>query len=119
MECVNLEASVNFYRGALGLDVITHVPTSKPHDVKHPLTPWYVASLEIPEKNRKYLTPLQRYTVSVESPSALAAAHDELQNRRKEFGITAIDEIKDISDGQFFLLSDLNRNWWEVAYLQD
>ena len=47
MECVNLEASVNFYRGALGLDVITHVPTSKPHDVKHPLTPWYVASLEI------------------------------------------------------------------------
>ena len=49
----------------------------------------------------------------------LSAAHDELQNRRKEFGITAIDEIKDISDGQFFLLSDLNRNWWEVAYLQD
>jgi catechol 2,3-dioxygenase-like lactoylglutathione lyase family enzyme len=70
IECVNLEASVRFYQEALGLDVITHVPTIKPHDIKHPLTPWYVVSLEIPEKNRKYLTPLQRYTVSVESPGA-------------------------------------------------
>jgi catechol 2,3-dioxygenase-like lactoylglutathione lyase family enzyme len=117
MECVNLEASVKFYREALGLDVITHVPTSKPHDVKHPSTPWYVASLEVPEKNRKYLTPLQRYTVSVESLSALAVAREELLSRRDEFDITAIEEIKEIRDGQSFLLSDLNRNWWEVAYL--
>jgi catechol 2,3-dioxygenase-like lactoylglutathione lyase family enzyme len=117
MECVNLEASVKFYREALGLDVITHVPTSKPHDVKHPSTPWYVASLEVPEKNRKYLTPLQRYTVSVESLSALAVAREELLSRRDEFDITAIEEIKEIGDGQSFLLSDLNRNWWEVAYL--
>jgi catechol 2,3-dioxygenase-like lactoylglutathione lyase family enzyme len=117
IECVNLEASVKFYKDALGLDVITHVPTITPHDIKHPSTPWYVVSLEIPEKNRKYLTPLQRYTVSVESPKTLAAAHDELENRREEFGITAIEEIKEIAGGQSFLLSDLNRNWWEIAYL--
>lgn len=117
MECVNLDASVKFYREALGLDVITHVPTSKPHDVKHPSTPWYIASLEIPEKNRKYLTPLQRYTVSVESPGALASAHDELRERRDEFCITEVQEIKDTADGQSFLLSDLNRNWWEIACL--
>jgi hypothetical protein len=83
------------------------------------LTPWYIASLEIPEKNRKYLTPLQRYTVSVESPSVLTAARNELQNRREEFGITAIGAIEDIVDGQAFLLSDLNRNWWEIAYLRN
>jgi catechol 2,3-dioxygenase-like lactoylglutathione lyase family enzyme len=117
IECVNLEASVKFYKEALGLDVITHVPTITPHDIKHPATPWYVVSLEIPEKNRKYLTPLQRYTVSVESPNALAAARDELENRRYEFGIAAIEEIKEIAGGQSFLLSDLNRNWWEIAYL--
>ena len=47
------------------------------------------------------------------------AARDELQNRREEFGITAIDAIEDIVDGQAFLLSDLNRNWWEIAYLRN
>jgi catechol 2,3-dioxygenase-like lactoylglutathione lyase family enzyme len=119
LECVDLDASVKFYKEGLGLDVISHVPTVKPHDIKHPSTPWYIASLEIPEKNRKYLTRLQRYTVTVDSPSALAQANQELQNRREEFGITAIDEIEDIVDGQAFLLSDLNRNWWEIAYLRN
>jgi hypothetical protein len=49
----------------------------------------------------------------------LTAARNELQNRREEFGITAIDAIEDIVDGQAFLLSDLNRNWWEIAYLRN
>ena len=118
IECVNLEASVKFYQEALGLDVITHVPTIEPHDIKHPSTPWYVVSLEIPEKNRKYLTPLQRYTVSVESPGALALARDALRCRGADFGITAIEDIKETAEGQSFLLSDLNRNWWEIAFLK-
>ena len=104
IECVNLEASVKFYQEALGLDVITHVPTIKPHDIKHPSTPWYVVSLEIPpKKNRKYLTPLQRYTVSVESPGALASARDELRSRSADFGITAIEAHK--RDGRRTIVS--------------
>ncbi|HMA81276.1 MAG TPA: VOC family protein, partial [Candidatus Binatia bacterium] len=71
MECINLAASVKFYKEALGLDVITHVPTVRPHDIKHHSTPWYVVSLEVPAKNKHYLTPLQRYTVAVESAAAL------------------------------------------------
>jgi catechol 2,3-dioxygenase-like lactoylglutathione lyase family enzyme len=117
IECVNLEESVKFYRQALGLDVVTHVPTIRPHDIKHPSTPWYVVSLEIPEKNRKYLTALQRHTVTVESPAALAEAHRELHNQCNEFAISAIESIKDTRGGQSFLLSDLDRNWWEIAYL--
>lgn len=119
IECVNLEASVKFYREALGLDVISHVPTIRPHDIKHPATPWYVVSLEIPEKNRRYLTALQRHTVSVESTSAVVEAHRELQARGVEFGITAIEAITDIADGQSFLLSDLDQNWWEIAYVNN
>ena len=119
IECVNLGASVKFYKEALGLDVITHVPTVRPHDIKHPSTPWYVVSLEIPEKNRKHLTALQRHTVTVESRSALTDAHKELQSRSEEFRITAIEGIRDTADGQSFLLSDLDRNWWEIAYLNN
>ena len=119
MECVDLDASVKFYKEGLGLDVITHVPTVKPHDIKHPSTPWYIASLEIPEKNRKYLTPLQRYTVAVESSAALAEAHRELSERSEEFGMTAMEPLKETSYGESFLISDLDRNWWEIAYMRN
>lgn len=119
MECTNLEASIKFYKDALGLDVITHVPTVRPHDVKHPSTPWYVVSLEVPPKNKHYLTPLQRYTIAVDSPTALAEAHRELNERGDEFGLTAIEAIQDLAGGQSFQLCDLDRNWWEVAYLNN
>ena len=119
MECTNLEASIKFYKDALGLDVITHVPTVRPHDVKHPSTPWYVVSLEVPPKNKHYLTPLQRYTIAVNSSTELAEAHRELNERCDEFGLTAIEAIQDMAGGQSFQLCDLDRNWWEVAYLNN
>jgi hypothetical protein len=56
--------------------------------------------------------------VTVESTSALTAAHKELRARREEFSITAIEKIRDTADGQSFLLSDLDRNWWEIAWLR-
>lgn len=115
MECTDLQASKKFYQEGLGLDVITHVPTVEPHDIKHPATPWYVVSLEVPQKNKHYLTPLQRYTVAVESAAALAEAHRQFTERRAEFGLTAIEAIQEHRYGQSFLLSDLDRNWWEIA----
>jgi catechol 2,3-dioxygenase-like lactoylglutathione lyase family enzyme len=114
MECTDLAASIKFYKEGLGLDVITHVPTIAPHDVKHPLTPWYVVSLEVPVKNKHFLTPLQRYTVAVESRAALSEAHREFAERRAEFRLTTLEEIKQCADGESFLLSDLDHNWWEV-----
>ncbi len=119
MECTDLAASVRFYKEALGLDVITHVPTVRPHDIKHPSTPWYVVSLEVPPKNKHYQTPRQRYTVSVESSAALADVQRKLNERREEFGITSIEPINEIPGGQSFLICDLDRNWWEVAYLNN
>jgi len=118
MECTNLAASVKFYKEGLGLDVITHVPTVRPHDVKHPSFPWYVVSLEVPPKNKHYLTPLQRYTVGVQSPAALAAAHHGMNERSEEFGTTSIEPIRDIPGGQSFLICDLDRNWWEIACIE-
>ena len=115
MECTDLAASVKFYKEGLGLDVITHVPAVKPHDVKHPSFPWYVVSLEVAPKNKHYLTPLQRYTVAVDSLTDLAQAHREMNERSEEFRATAIEPIKEIPGGHSFLICDLDRNWWEIA----
>jgi catechol 2,3-dioxygenase-like lactoylglutathione lyase family enzyme len=115
MECTNLQASKKFYQEGLGLDVVTHVPTIEPHDIKHPSTPWYIVSLEVPAKNKHYLTPLQRYTVAVASEAELCEAERELTERKDEFGLTAVESIVETGTGQSFLICDLDRNWWEIA----
>ena len=117
MECTDLAASVRFYKEGLGLDVITHVPTVRPHDVKHPSTPWYVVSLEVSPRNKHYQTPLQRYTIAVGSAGALAEAHREFIARREEFGATTIDDIREVAGGESFLLCDLDRDWGVIAFL--
>jgi catechol 2,3-dioxygenase-like lactoylglutathione lyase family enzyme len=115
IECSDWAASVKFYKEGLGMEVVTHVVTPKPHNIKHPANSWYVVSLEVPEKSRKYLGLLQRFTIAVASPEKLAEARASLSARCDEFGITEIGEIQETADGRSFLLCDLNRNWWEVA----
>jgi len=115
IECSDWASSVRFYREGLGMDVITHVPSAKPHNIKHPANTWYVVSLQVPEKNRKYLTPLQRFTVAVASVEKLEEARANLNSRRSEFAITEIGAVHVTPDGKSFLLCDLNRNWWEIA----
>jgi catechol 2,3-dioxygenase-like lactoylglutathione lyase family enzyme len=119
IECNDWESSVKFYREGLGMEMVTHVTTPKPHNIKHPSKPWYVVSLEVPERSRKYLGLLQRFTIAVASPAKLADAFDALSARRDEFGIREIGKIQDNPAGQAFLLCDLSRNWWEIAYERD
>lgn len=115
IECNDWASSVKFYTEGLGLEMITHVNTPKPHNIKHPAHPWYVVSLEVPARSRKYLGPLQRFTIAVGSAEKLYQAHRALKAHRGEFAITDIAEIQETPDGKSFLLCDLNRNWWEIA----
>jgi catechol 2,3-dioxygenase-like lactoylglutathione lyase family enzyme len=119
IECNNWESSVRFYKEGLGVDVVTHVVTPKPHNIKHPANPWYVVSLEVPERSRKYLGLLQRFTIAVASEGKLMEARQALAAQRKEFAITEIGEIQIGAGGQSFLLCDLNRNWWEIECPQE
>ena len=114
IECNDWESSVKFYTQGLGMEMITHVTSPKPHNIKHPSKPWYVVSLEVPERSRKYLGLRQRFTIAVESPAKLKQAHDALQARRAEFAITEIGATQENSAGRSFLLCDLNHNWWEI-----
>ena len=114
IECTNLDRSRRFYKEVLGLDVVSPLPNASPRYIKHPTTPWYIVSLEVPEENRQYLGRSQRFTVAVESAAAVAAAHQWLKESGKELGITELEEIKEDSGGVSFLLNDLDRNWWEI-----
>jgi catechol 2,3-dioxygenase-like lactoylglutathione lyase family enzyme len=118
VECNDWQSSVKFYTEGLGMEMITHVNTPKPHNIKHPSNSWYVVSLEVPERSRKYLGPLQRFTIAVASPAKLAAARAALVARREEFGITELGEIRETQQSRSFLLCDLDRNWWEMECSQ-
>jgi hypothetical protein len=72
-------------------------------------------SLERAPELRLPLTRLQRYTIAVESPAALADAHRGLKERGEEVGVTELEEIKETGESVSFLLSDPDRNWWEVS----
>jgi catechol 2,3-dioxygenase-like lactoylglutathione lyase family enzyme len=112
---LNLDRSRRFYREVLGLDVVSPSPSVKPSYIKHPATPWYIVSLERAPELRVPLTPFQRYTIAVESPVALSAAHRALKERGEEIGVSELEEIKETGDSLSFLLSDPDRNWWEIS----
>jgi catechol 2,3-dioxygenase-like lactoylglutathione lyase family enzyme len=113
LENEDLEGSERFYREVLGLDVIKLWPSSC--YVKHPSTPWYVVCIQAQSRSRQRLTRYQRFTLALESPDAVRAAHKTFAAHRQEWKINELDPIKETSDGASFLFSDLNTNWWEIT----
>ena len=113
--CVDLETSRRFYREVLGLDVVSPSRSVKPHYIKHPSTPWYVVSLEKTAEERKLLTPLQRYTLTVESREDVTAVHRWLKESGASVGLTDLGELEENAEATAFILSDPDRNWWEVT----
>ncbi len=114
--CINLEASRRFYREVLGLEVVApYHSNNKPHYIKHPSTPWYIVSLEVPEESRTLLGRFQRFTIAVESASAVEEAHRWLKQSVNQLGVTELEDISEDSGTVSFLLSDPDHNWWEVT----
>ena len=115
LECDDKEASIRFYRDVLGLQIVGGGRISS--YIKHPATPWYIVVLPIP-KRRKFLSAMNRFTLTVASTAQVLEAHREFAAAGKAAGITALEEVRE-QDGQTsFAFSDLDRNWWEVAYEQ-
>ncbi len=113
--CDNLETTNRFCREVLGLDVVFPLPDEPPRYVKHPSTPWYIVCLEIPPENRIPSRLSQRFTVAVESEDAVRDAHRWLRESGKELGVTGLEGIREKFGAASFLLSDPNKNWWEIA----
>jgi catechol 2,3-dioxygenase-like lactoylglutathione lyase family enzyme len=113
LQCDHVEKSRRFYVEVLGLEIAAGFNMAQ--YIKHPSTPWYIVSLERAPELRVPLTRWQRYTIAVESPAALRDAHRRLKERGEEVGVTELEEIKENGESVSFLLTDPDRNWWEVS----
>ena len=110
LECDDKEASSRFYQEVLGLKIVGGGRVSA--YISHPAAPWYV--VVIPAKRRRHLSPQNRFTLTVATPAEVEAAHRELAALGKAGGISAMEAVKRRDGEVSFMLSDLDRNWWEV-----
>jgi catechol 2,3-dioxygenase-like lactoylglutathione lyase family enzyme len=113
LENDDLEASERFYREALGLEVVKLWPSSC--YVKHPDTPWYIVCIQTQNPNRPRLSRFQRFTIALESRSAVHDAHRTFTAKRDPWKLRALEDVQESNDSASFLFADLNGNWWEIG----
>jgi catechol 2,3-dioxygenase-like lactoylglutathione lyase family enzyme len=111
IQCDNAAASPRFYTEILGLEIAGQMNTAV--YIKHPATPWYIVTL--PRSPRKYLTPVNRFTLELESAAAVEQAHAEFMRHGAALGVTEIRQLENTANGLSFIFSDLDRNWWELT----
>ena len=109
LECDDKEASAAFYRDVLGLEIAGGGRLSV--YIKHATTPWYIVVLPIPRR-KKFLSPANRFTLTLASTDDVERAHRELRSAK---GVTEIGSLEKRDGRTCFLFADLNRNWWEAA----
>ncbi|MCZ6622771.1 MAG: VOC family protein [Deltaproteobacteria bacterium] len=111
LACSDIKVSWDFYVKVLGLEV--HKASDHVIYVKHPKNKCYVVSAV--RKEWKSYSPNFRFTITLESKEAVAAAHSWLAESGNELGVT--DLRKPHTDGQAssFLLMDPDKNWWELS----
>src|SRR5262245_1700708 len=103
LECDDKEKSAAFCRDVLGLEIAGGGRLSV--YIKHAATPWYLVVLPI-KRRKKFLSPANRFTLTLASADEVERAHRELQ------GKTA--ELRPI-EGDSFLFAAPDRNWWEIS----
>jgi catechol 2,3-dioxygenase-like lactoylglutathione lyase family enzyme len=113
LENDDLDVSEQFYREALGLEVVKLWPSSC--YVKHPDTPWYVVCIQAQNPNRRRLSPYQRFTISLDSRSAVHEAYGLFTSNRHLWRLARIEKINEDPRETSFQFADLNGNWWEIA----
>lgn len=107
---VDLKTSWDFYAKVLGMEV--YQANDRVVYVKHPQTKCYVVCAVRPQ--RKTFSPNFRFTIALESRKAVAEAHRWLSEDGKDLGATELGELQTTESGVSFLLSDPDRNWWEI-----
>ncbi len=110
LACGDLKTSGNFYANVLGLEVHQandHVLYVKAAESK----PYVVCAVR---KEWKNLSPNFRFALRVESKDDVMRAHRYLAEAGKDLGVIQLGELNE-NGSVSFLLSDPDKNWWEVV----
>ena len=109
LECDDKEASAAFCTNVLGLQQAGGGRLSV--YIKHSATPWYLVVLPI-KRRKKFLSPSNRFTLTLGSAEAVEDAHAELRSAK---GVIEVQPLQRRDGRASFLFADLNRNWWEAT----
>ena len=111
LACNDVAVSQDFYVKALGLQIY------RAHDTvfyaKVPDDRCYVVTAV--RKDWKPCSKNFRFTLSLESREAVLEAHEWLATAGEGLGVTELTEVEVQESLCSFLLSDPNRNWWEIT----
>lgn len=107
----DLKVSWAFYAQVLGLEV--HQANDHVVYIKHPESKNYVVCAE--RKERRTFSPNFRFTLMLESREAVTDAHRWFSESARELGVTELRDIETQGPASSFLLSDPDRNWWEIS----
>jgi catechol 2,3-dioxygenase-like lactoylglutathione lyase family enzyme len=107
----DLKTSWEFYANVLGLQV--HQANPNVFYLKHPRTKCYVVCAVRGEW--KTFSPNFRFTITLESREAVEEAYRRLAVSGKELGVTELRAPTSDGSAASFLLSDPDRNWWELV----
>jgi catechol 2,3-dioxygenase-like lactoylglutathione lyase family enzyme len=114
LACDDIERSRRFYVDVLGLEIAAGFNTAQ--YIKHPSTPWYIVVLQ--RSPRRYLAPVNRFTLQMGSGAAVEQAHREFSTHADVIGITDLGKLANAHGMTNFIFSDLDRNWWELTATQ-
>lgn len=109
--CEDKDASDHFYQEVLGLDIVGGGQMST--YLNHSSGPWYIVVL--PTKNRKLLSPTNRFTLRLSSTIEVEEMHRQFSSTGKEIGITEVGAVEQENGEYSFMFSDLDSNWWEFT----
>ena len=110
LQCDDIERSRRFYTEVLGLEIAAGFNAAQ--YIKHPASPWYIVVLK--RSPRRYLTPVNRFTLAMATADAVEQAHHEFDAKRQMIGITELGDLTSAGAQARFIFSDLDKNWWEI-----
>ncbi len=109
MQRVDKESSNRFFTEVLGLEIVGGGNIST--YIGGASGPWYIVVL--PSAERAGLRSVNRYTLKVGSRADVLEAYDALG--RLGEGVAELREPQEEFGEAWFVLADLNGNWWEVT----
>lgn len=111
LNCDDKEKSDQFLANVLGLEIIGGGRMSTYISIPS-FGPWYVVVL--PTTHRDYLNEQNRFTLKLGTAEEVEDAHKDFSKNGKQLGIDDVRELN--TNGRaYFLLSDINKNWWEIT----